>query len=102
MRILVMSKLFKSLTIFHICDFILIILSSIGLVVVMFSAVSLIDKIFNEPKGFDDTIIKQIDDKDIRSVCINDVLYYKLQDSKEKVLGISVAYNKDGQVISCE
>ena len=46
-----MSKLFKSLTIFHICDFILIILSSIGLVVVMFSAVSLIDKIFNEPKG---------------------------------------------------
>ena len=68
----------------------------------MFAGVALIDDILNESKGFDDTIVKQVDDKDIRSVCINDVLYYKLQDSNEKVLGISVAYNKDGKVISCE
>lgn len=97
-----MSKLFKRLTIANVCNFIILILSSIGLLVVMLVVAALVSNIFDKPQGFDDTIIKQVDDKDIRSVCINDVLYYKLQDSKEKVLGISVAYNKDGNVISCE
>ena len=97
-----MSKLFKRLTMANICNFIILILSCIGLLVVMLVVAALVSNIFDKPQGFDDTIIKQVDDKDIRSVCINDVLYYKLQDSKEKVLGISVAYNKDGNVISCE
>lgn len=97
-----MSKLFKRLTIANICNFIILILICIGLLVVMLVVAALVSNIFDKPQGFDDTIIKQVDDKDIRSVCINDVLYYKLQDSKEKVLGISVAYNKDGNVISCE
>lgn len=93
-----MSKLFKRLTI----DFIILILSCIGLLVVMLAVATLVSNIFDKPQCFDDTIIKQVDDKDIRSVCINDVLYYKLQDSSGRVLGISVAYNKDGNVISCE
>lgn len=97
-----MSKLFKRLTIANICNFIILILSCIGLLVVMLVVAALVSNIFDKPQGFDDTIIKQVDDKDIRSVCINDVLYYKLQDSSGRVLGISVAYNKDGNVISCE
>lgn len=97
-----MSKLFKILTLSNICNFILIILSFIGMLVVMLVGAAIISNMFDKPKGFDDTIIKQVDDKDIRSVCVNDVLYYKLQDSSERVLGISVAYNKDGKVISCE
>ena len=96
-----MSKLFKKLTLYTICDLIILILSFIGLLVVMLVGAA-ISNMFDDPKGFDDTIVKQVDDKDIRSVCINEVLYYKLQDSSERVLGISVAYNKDGQVISCE
>ena len=97
-----MSKLFKKLTLSTICHLIMLILSFIGLLVVMLVGAAIISNMFDDPKGFDDTIVKQVDDKDIRSVCINEVLYYKLQDSGERVLGISVAYNKDGQVISCE
>ena len=96
-----MSKLFKKLTLSTICDLIILILSFTGLLAVMLVGVA-ISNMFDDPKGFDDTIVKQVDDKDIRSVCINEVLYYKLQDSSERVLGISVAYNKDGNVISCE
>lgn len=98
-----MSEPSKNLTISNLIFIsIIIILSYIGFIVVMVGISSIIDNIFDESKGFDDTIVKQVDDKDIKSVCINGVLYYKLQNSREKVLGISVAYNKDGKVISCE
>lgn len=97
-----MNKLLKKFNAFSICSYILAIFSSIGFVVVILLCIELIDYIFDKPKSFDDAIVIQVDDKDIRSVCINDVLYYKIQDSREKVVGISVAYNKDGKVISCE
>ena len=97
-----MNRLLEKFNAFSICSYILAIFSSIGFVVVILLCIELIDYIFDKPKGFDDAIVTQVDDKDIRSVCINDVLYYKIQDSREKVVGISVAYNKDGKVISCE
>lgn len=97
-----MNKLLKKFNAFSIYNCILAIFSSIGFVVVILLCIELIDYIFDKPKSFDDAIVIQVDDTDIRSVCINDVLYYKIQDCRGKVVGISVAYNKDGKVISCE
>ena len=56
-----MSKLFKILTLSNICNLIILILSFIGLLVVMLVVAAIISNMFDKPKGFDDTIIKQID-----------------------------------------